>query len=328
MKLAGASERSERGNAPGGSLDFYTNKSPKAPRKLDCRKPRIGLRLRSSTGKWARVRCGMNDCLGCYQLKSLERAQMVYEDALLEQPKYSITLTTLAPKWDAALYREAKKQTLRLLRQEFGRVEMLEFMEQTTGTAPRSGGHKRGHGHNLVKTDAFGNVLELEKLIVPIWKRITCAWQINVSELHSAGGAAAYLTLNMALEKGKAVQAPIGLPKGTRTLRATHNYWSLPAPELRARAKDHHARRRLRHALMQLLEDEDGCINSNLLDIVFEDAWKGQTETTWELWQVNEHPDAKVLFEPVKPLERDPGQSERRRAGAPRTTRGGAAALT
>jgi hypothetical protein len=309
--LAGAGERSERGAVPaalgdaeGGSLDFYTNKSAKAPKKLDCRKPRIGLRLRSSNGKWARVRCGMNDCLGCYQLKCLERAQMVYEDALLEQPKYAITLSTRAPKWNAPLYREAKHQTLRRLRAEFGRVEMLEFMEQTTGTAPASGGHKRGHGHNLVKMDDGGHVLELEKLIVPIWKRITGAWQIRVHELASAGGAAAYLTLNLAFEKGKAVQAPTELPKGTRTLRPTRNYWSVPAPELRARAKDHHARRRLRHALTRLLEDEDGTFDADFLDLVFEDAWKAQTETTWELWQVRDHPDALALFEPIKPLER------------------------
>ncbi len=302
MTLAGARERSERGSGPAGSLDFYTNKSG----KLDCKKPRLGLRLRSSMGKWARVRCGMNDCLGCYQLKSLERAQMVFEDALLEQPKYAITLSTLAPKWDASVYREAKAQTLRALRQEFGRVEMLEFMEQTTGTAPRSGGHKRGHGHNLVKTDDRGDVLALERLIVPIWKRITGAWQIRVHELASAGGAAAYLTLNLAFEKGKAAQAPIELPKGTRTLRSTRNYWSIPAPELRARAKDHHARRRLRHALIRQLEDEDGCIDSDFLDLVFDDAWKAQTETTWELWQVNEHPDAEVLFDPVKPLQPKP----------------------
>ncbi len=306
MTLAGTRERSEQGSGPAGSLDFYTNKSPKEPGKLVCRKPRLGLRLRSSTGKWARVRCGMNDCLGCYQLKSLERAQMVFEDALLEQPKYAITLSTLAPKWDASVYREAKRQTLRALRQELGRVEMLEFMEQTTGMAPRSQGHRRGHGHNLVKSDERGQVLTLEKLIVPIWKRITGAWQIRVHELASAGGAAAYLTLNLAFEKGKAAQAPTELPKGTRTLRPTRNYWTIPAPELRARAKDHHARRRLRHALIGELEDEDGCIDSDFLDLVFDDAWKAQTETTWELWQVNEHPDAEVLFDPVKPLQPKP----------------------
>lgn len=298
------------GEAPrSGALDFYTNKSP----SLACEKPRIGLRLLSSDGRWAPVRCGLNGCYGCYAIKSFDRAQMVYEDALVVQPGYAITLTTRAPVWDAAVYREGKRQGLRVLRAAFdggelGRVEMLEFMEQTSGTAPSSGGHKRGHGHNLVKGIPPGAALEIERLLVGTkqkpwpWRRIVGAWQINVSELQSAGGAVAYLTLNLALEKGKAVQAPINLPKGTRTLRPTRGYWSLPVAELKERAREHNAYRRLRHSLIRSLADEHGHVNGDFLDLVLEVEWEKHKARTWEVWEVKERPDT-ALFEPIKPFE-------------------------
>ena len=283
----------ERPAPPG--LDFYTNKSGKA----GCARPRYGLRLRSSDGLWAAVRCGLNSCLYCYRLKAFERAQMVYEDALVRAPTYAITLTTRAATWEADRYREGKAQALRQLRAELGEVEMLEFIEQTTGRAPRSNGHRRGHGHNLVKGPAPGLVLELERIIVPIWKRITGAWHVNVSELASAGGAVAYLTLNLALEKGKHVQAPTHLPKGTRTLRATQGYWSLPADELRRRAQDHNRRRRIAWRLAQEYPDAPQ---------EFHEAWveyelDAARARTWELWEVRELTGA-VVFEPVKAIER------------------------
>ncbi len=318
--LAGTRERSEQGSGPAGSLDFYTNKSA----KLRCEKPRLGLRLLSSHGKWAHVRCGLNGCFGCYGLKSLIRAQMVYEDSRVEQPRYSITLTTKEPIWNAARYRVGKAQVLRALRASYGRVEVLEFMEQTTGKAPRSGGHKRGHGHNLVKMEQPGQVLDLERIIGPIWKRTLGATQVSVSELKSAGGAVAYLTLNLALEKGKRSQAPTDLPKGTRTLRPTRDYWALPVEELRERAKDHHAARRLRHALMLKLDDGSGVVSEDLLDLWLEVEWETTKSTTWTLWEVNEPPahlDRETgevrqgaVFEPIRELER----TENRERGSAR----------
>jgi len=248
------------------------------------------------------VRCGLNSCLGCYLLKSFERAQMVFEDALVEQPKYAITLSTRSVKWDAERYRRGKEDLLRECRSEFGRVEMLEFMEQTTGQAPRSGGHKRGHGHNLVKMDDGGLVLELEKLTKSIWKRKLGAWHVRVVELQSAGGAVNYLTLNLVLEKGKAAQAPVNLPKGTRTLRPTRNYWSVPVAELRERAKDHNALKRLRHALAVELSDDRGEVDGAFFELAVEAEWERQKAQTWELWKVNELAGASV-FEPIEPLE-------------------------
>lgn len=280
---SGAPPELEAG-ATGAALDFYTNKSAgrTAPK---CENPRRGLRLRASDGLWAWVRCGLNSCRYCYRLKSFERAQMVYEDALEEAPSYALTLTTKAPTWDAARYRSAKAQVLRALRAEFGRVEMLEFIEQTTGKAPRSGGRRRGHGHNLVKGIGPGRVLELERIVVPIWKRATGAWHVNVSELASAGGAVAYLTLNLALEKGKLAQAPTELPKGTRTLRATRGYWSVPVDELRARAADHNRRRRMRWRL----ESENPGAPPAWLELLVEHELEAARARTWELWEVWDH---------------------------------------
>lgn len=223
---------------------------------------------------------------------------MVFEDALVEQPKYAITLSTRSVKWDGGRYREGKHEVVRSLRSEFGRVEMLEFMEQTTGQAPRSGGHKRGHGHNLVKMDDGGLVLEIEKLTRSIWKRKLGAWHVRVVELQSAGGAVNYLTLNLVLEKGKAAQAPVNLPKGTRTLRPTRNYWSVPVAELRERAKDHNALKRLRHALTVELDGVD----AEFLELAVAAEWEKQKSQTWELWKVNELAGASV-FEPIEPLE-------------------------
>jgi hypothetical protein len=244
----------------------------------------------------------LNSCRGCYLLKTFERAQMIFEDALVEQPKYAITLTNRSPRWDGGRWRDGKHELVRSMRSEFGRVEMLELMEQTSGQAPRSGGHKRGHGHNIVKMEAAGQVLEIEKLTRAVWRRKLGAWQVSVVELQSAGGAINYLTLNLALEKGKAVQAPVDLPKGTRTLRATKNYWSMPVAELREKAKDHNALKRLRHALTVELSDDRGEVDSAFLDLAVEVEWEKQKAETWELWKVNELAGASV-FEPIEPLE-------------------------
>jgi hypothetical protein len=219
---------------------------------------------------------------------------MVYEDALVEAPTYAITLTTREPLWDAEGYRRAKEDVLAALRASYGRVEALEFIEQTTGAAPRSGGRRRGHGHNLIKGIEPGHVLDLEQLVIPIWKRGTGAWHVNVAELASAGGAVAYLTLNLALEKGKQAQAPTSLPKGTRTLRATRGYWAMPVAELRARARDHQRRRRLRWRL----ERENPDAPSAFIDAWVEYEADAARSREWELWRVKERPGAAV-FEPI-----------------------------
>jgi hypothetical protein len=110
----------------------------------------------------------------------------------------------------------------------------------------------------------------------------------------SAGGAVAYLTLNLALEKGKQAQAPTSLPKGTRTLRATRGYWAMPVAELRARARDHQRRRRLRWRL----ERENPDAPSAFIDAWVEYEADAARSREWELWRVKERPGAAV-FEPI-----------------------------
>lgn len=219
---------------------------------------------------------------------------MVYLDALVEAPTYAITLTTRDPVWNGARYREGKAQLMRRLRAEFGRVEALEFIEQTTGKAPRSGGHRRGHGHNLIKGIPLGETLNLERCAADVWRRALGAWQVNVAELHSAGGAVANLTLNLALEKHKAAQAPTDLPRGTRTLRATRGYWSRPVDQLRAEAREYHLRRRVAWRLR-----EEG-VPSELVDLAVDSALEARREATSVVWRYRTTPGGLLL--PVGPL--------------------------
>ena len=267
---------------PGGSavLDLYTNKSP----NRGCPNASKTFALRSSDGVWAPMPCRLNSCLVCYRMKSFERAQMVYLDALVEAPRYALTFTTLEPVWNAAVFREGRRQVQRSLRDRFGRWESLDFIEQTTGKAPRSGGHKRGHAHSAAKCDEPGAVLEIESIIVPIWKRITGAWQVNVAELASAGGTLAYLTLNLALEKGKAAQAPVDLPKGTRTLRASRGYWSRPVADLRVEAREHNAMRRFSWAL-----EQEGASPELVAEAVELESLERRLRT-WEVRRAFDHP--------------------------------------
>lgn len=262
------------------ALDLYTNKSL----KRGCPNSSRTFALRSSDGLWASMPCRLNSCLWCYRMKSFERAEMVYLDALEEAPRYALTFTTLDPIWDAEAYRFGRRMCTQALRRRFGRFEYIELMEQTTGTAPRSGGHKRGHGHMLPKMDQPGMVLEIEALVVPIWKRATGAWHVNVAELASAGGAVHYLTLNLALEKGKESQAPLDLPKGTRTLRASRGYWSRPTVELRAEAREHHALRRFSWAL-----EQEGADPDLVAEAVEWEARERQLRT-WEVRRAFDHP--------------------------------------
>ena len=217
-------------------------------------------------------------------MKSFERGQMIYEDARIEAPSLAITFTTRSRVWDGAAFREGRHQTTRAMRQALGRFEYVELIEQTTGRAVRSGGARRGHGHMLGKTDDPPDVLAIEALLVPIWKRATGAWHINVAALASAGGAVTYLTLNLALEKGKESQAPVDLPKGTRTMRTSRGYWSEPVASLRARARAHHADRRFVHALIQHGYEGDELLD--LLDL----EHTARALRSWEVRRVFCHP--------------------------------------
>ena len=110
------------------------------------------------------------------------------------------------------------------------------------------------------------------------------------------GGAVAYLTLNLALEEGKASQAPTDLPKGTRTLRATRGYWSRPIAELEAEAKDHNRRRRLAWYFRQ----QGYPVTAVALAVA--SAIEARNETTSEIWKYERSPGGVLI--PIGPLEK------------------------
>jgi hypothetical protein len=224
--------------ADGGALVLYGQRSGEAPQR-GCPNATKGLRLAVTDlggPTYLQLRCKRRDCRYCGHLRNLEDATCLFLDALAEQPTLSITLTTAQPweQLDPATYREASAQLWRALRARYGGVEYVGTIEFTTGLAPTSGGHRRMHGHYLVKGISEDQVLDVERLAVPIWKRVTGAYKLEVSALRSAGGAIAY----MGLHHRKEEQAPPAGWRGMR-LRASKGYWHVPIPALREQARRH-----------------------------------------------------------------------------------------
>jgi hypothetical protein len=261
----------------GASLDVRRNKSDVERPKRGCQNGTA--RFMSDEGKVVTARCGRNSCAVCYGLKLRQWAEVVYLDALVQPPTFSLTLTTVDPVWNGEAYMRGWEQVLRALRRGYGAVEALQFMEQTTGKAPKSGGHRRGHGHSILKIDAPGQAAEIEELVWPIWERHTGAVQIKASELGSAGGAVAYLTLLLSIEKGKASQAPTDLPKGTRTVRPTRGYWSRPIAELRAEAKETLSRKAIEFHLRRRRGHVDELTMKELVEIEYQ--WQVDRRWYW-----------------------------------------------
>jgi hypothetical protein len=117
------------------------------------------------------------------------------------------------------------------LRRRVGPLEYFAAVEFTTGRARRSGGHRRLHGHYLVKASGW-DVVEVEKLVRDTWAKSTGAYIVEVAELLTPGAALGYLGLH----HRKPSQAP---PKGWRgmTERASKGYWSEPIWKLRLQAR-------------------------------------------------------------------------------------------
>ena len=158
---------------------------------------------------------------------------MLVLDARAEQPRYAITLTTSDPNTPAALYREASAAVWKRLRRRYGRVEYYGHIEFTTGRAARSGGHRRLHGHYLVKfRDCDPDVIEVERLVRETWEAVTGAFVVEVAALVSPGAAIGYLSLH----HRKPQQAP---PKGWRGMvgRPSKGYFVRPVVELREQAR-------------------------------------------------------------------------------------------
>jgi hypothetical protein len=113
-------------------------------------------------------------------------------------------------------------------------VEYFGAIEFTTGTAARSGGYRRLHGHHLVKfrDDDDVDVLDLEALTRDTWQTVTGAHRIEVAKLLTPGAAIGYL----ALHHRKPGQAP---PEGWRGMvsRPSKGYFHRPVAELREQAR-------------------------------------------------------------------------------------------
>jgi hypothetical protein len=153
-------------------------------------------------------------------------------DARVSAPTHCLTLTTRDPAQTAARYRDGSAVLFRRLRAEFGPVEYFAGIEFTSGTAKRLGGHRRMHGHYLLKPEAGIDVLDVERVAIDSWRRTTGAWRVQVAALVSPGAALGYL----ALHHRKASQMP---PAGWRgmTERASRGYWHRPIAELRVQAR-------------------------------------------------------------------------------------------
>jgi hypothetical protein len=151
----------------------------------------------------------------------------------MEAPTHAITLTTHDPDTPAEVYREASAAVWKRLRRHYGRVEYFGFIEFTTGTAKRSGGRRRMHGHYLVKLRdlAEPDVIVIERMVRETWEAVTGAYIVEVAQLVTPGAAMAYLSLH----HQKPQQAP---PAGWRGMRSrpSKGYFTVPVWKLRRQA--------------------------------------------------------------------------------------------
>jgi hypothetical protein len=184
-------------------------------------------------GRYLRPRCKRRDCGRCWSIRSRELARCLVLDARVEAPSYCLTLTTVTPwqELDPATYRDGSARVFARCRRQLGRVDYFGSMEFTTGRAAASGGHRRLHGHYLLKCEPF-DVLQVEELVRETWQRVTGAWKVEVAALVSPGAALGYLGLH----HRKPSQAPPSSWRGM-TERASRGYWHRPIAELRELAR-------------------------------------------------------------------------------------------
>jgi len=212
------------------------------PGKL-CPEPRK-VWLPAPAFQFVTVPCKTWGCPVCGPRKSRELARALTLDARLCAPAFAITLTTRDPSTNPAVYREASAAVWKRLRRHYGRVDYFGFIEFTTGRGARSGGHRRMHGHYLVKfRDGDPDVIECERLVRETWEAITGAYIVEVAQLVTPGAAMAYLSLH----HQKPQQAP---PAGWRGMRSrpSKHYFERPVWKLRQQARDELAIEAIAHA--------------------------------------------------------------------------------
>jgi hypothetical protein len=167
-------------------------------------------------------------------------------DAREDMPTHCLTLTSEKP-WqeaDPEEYRRGSRVVFQRLRRLLGPVEYFGAIEFTTGRARRSGGHRRMHGHYLLKFGAASvDVLLVEQLVRETWQRSTGAYVVEVAELVTPGAALGYLGLH----HRKPSQAPPPAWRGM-TERGSRGYWHRPIHQLREQARRELAAEALAHA--------------------------------------------------------------------------------
>lgn len=181
------------------------------------------------------VPCKTWGCVVCGPRKSRELARVLANDAIESKcpPRYAITLTTVDPETPAEVYRHASQNVWRRLRRVYGLVHYFGFIEFTTGLGTLSGGHRRIHGHYLVKfEDLEPDVLDCERIVRETWESITGAYKVEVAQLITPSAAINYLSLH----HQKPQQAP---PKSWRGMRSrpSRGYFDGPVWKLRERAR-------------------------------------------------------------------------------------------
>jgi hypothetical protein len=213
------------------------------------------------------VRCGAsNKCWYCAMLSALENALVVRLDALEGEryPTWGLTTTTARPGYSQPELRGAERSLFRWLRQRYGDVQYLGFVEWTTGRATTSQGVRRPHVHHLVKglgrpTPEAQTRLEAE--VSAKWLKFTGdAWRVECRPLRTPMGAIAYL----ALHHHKEAQAP---PKGWsgKRFRPSRGYFNRPVGELRSEARALLRDQRIERAMMEAF-DVPETINADVLD--------------------------------------------------------------
>jgi hypothetical protein len=177
--------------------------------------------------------CGRRDCQPCDRRRRRETARVLLLDARDDPPTHALTLTTRDPDIHPETYRLGSAAVWKRLRRWAGEVDYFGSVEFTTGRARRSGGHRRMHGHYLVKGLGGEDVRLIEGLVRETWSAVTGAWVVEVAELVTPGAAIHYLNLH----HSKAEQRP---PAGWRGMveRPSRGYFrARRLPELREHAR-------------------------------------------------------------------------------------------
>lgn len=269
---------SEASGADGAPLVTTTGKVPWGMRATVCERPKAHRMWLFRDGSVAPVRCeAPNKCSGCAMLAAVENALVLRLDAFAsddgvatDYPSWGLTTTTRQP-WSsdthvdrAKILKYSEKKLFERLRDRYGRVEYVGFVEFTTGRAATSAGGRRAHVHHLVKglgrpDDALA--VQLEQEVSALWLKYTRdAWRVECRPLRTPMGAIAYL----ALHHHKDEQRP---PKGWtgKRFRPSQGYFARPLPELRREARALLADRRIERAMVEAWDVPDG-FDGGLLD--------------------------------------------------------------